>query len=91
MKLMKATRKGEEKRKTFMEKYFAGARENKEAIKYVALFLVFCAAFFFVYHFLTVSGSMIMVHVRNITALILGTILSLSGMDVVVDGTLLSV
>ena len=67
------------------------AKENKEAIKYVALFLVFCAAFFLVYHFVTVSGSMVMVHVRNITALILGTILSFFGMDVVVNGTSLSV
>ena len=89
MKLMKATRKGEEKRKTFMEKYFAGARENKEAIKYVALFLSFCVAFYLVYYFLTLRGSLSLL--KNLTASILGAILSLGGADVVVNGAALSV
>ena len=67
MKLMKATRKGEEKRKTLMEKYFfAGAGENKEAIKYVALFLAFCVAFYLVYYFLTLRGSLSLL--KNLTA-----------------------
>jgi hypothetical protein len=72
MKLMKATRKEEEKRKTFMEKYFAGAREDKEALKYVALFLSFCVAFYLVYYFLTLRGSLSLL--KNLTASILGAI-----------------
>ena len=67
-----------------MEKYFAGARENKEAIKYVALFLSFCVAFYLVYYFLTLRGSLSLL--KNLTASILGAILSLGGMDVVVEG-----
>jgi len=90
MKLMKATRKGEGKRKTFMEKYFfAGAEENKEAIKYVALFLAFCVAFYLVYYFLTLRGSLSLL--KNLTASILGAILSLGGADVEVNGAALSV
>ena len=89
MKLMKATRKGEEKRKTFMGKYFAGARENKEAIKYVALFLSFCVAFYLVYYFLTLRGSMSLL--KNVTASILGAVFSFGGADVVVNGAALSV
>ncbi|MGB7533862.1 MAG: exosortase H [Halobacteriota archaeon] len=90
MKRMKATRKGEEKRKTFMEKYFfAGVGENKEAIKYVALFLAFCVAFYLVYYFLTLRGSLSLL--KNTTASILGAILSFGGADVVVNGAALSV
>ena len=90
MKRVKATRKGEEKRKTFMEKYFfAGAGENKEAIKYVALFLSFCVVFYLVYYFLTLRGSLSIL--KNLTASILGAVFSLGGADVVVNGAALSV
>ena len=90
MKRMKATRKGDEKRKTFMEKYFfAGARENKEALKYVALFLAFCFAFYLVYYLLTLRGSLSLL--KNVTASIVGAILSLAGMNVAVNGAALSV
>lgn len=67
------------------------AKENGEAIKYVALFLAFCFAFYMVYYAITVSGSGIMVHVRHVTALILGAIFSLVGMDVVVRGDVLTI
>ena len=49
-----------------MEKYFARAGENKEAVKYVALFLAFCFAFYLVYYFLTFRGSVAMVHLKKI-------------------------
>ncbi|MGB2840903.1 MAG: exosortase H [Halobacteriota archaeon] len=65
--------------------------ENKEAIKYIALFIAFCLAFYLVYYFLTVSNSMVMVHLRNVTALILGAIFSFAGADVVVNGAALSI
>jgi len=67
------------------------AKENKEAIKYIALFIAFCFAFYIIYYFLTVSNSMVMVHLRNITALILGAIFSFAGKDAVVNGAALSI
>jgi len=89
MRLNKATRKVEGKRKTFMGKYFAVASENKEALKYVALFLAFCLAFYLVYYYLTLRGSLSIL--KNLTACILGAILSLSGADVVVNGEVVSI
>ena len=89
MRLNKATRKVEGKRKTFMGEYFAVASETKEALKYVALFLAFCLAFYLVYYYLTLRGSLSLL--KNLTACILGAILSLSGADVVVNGAALSV
>ena len=86
---MKATRKVEGKRKTFMGGYFAVVSETKEALKYVALFLAFCLAFYLVYYYLTLRGSLSLL--KNLTACILGAILSLSGADVVVNGAALSV
>ena len=67
------------------------ARENKEAIKYVALFLSFCLAFYLVYYSLTISGSTIMILLKSITAHILGAIFSVGGADVVVNGAALSI
>jgi len=73
-------------RKNILTTVLEKARENKEALKYVALFLVFCVAFYLVYYSLTISGSTIMILLRSITAHILGTIFSLVGADVVVQG-----
>jgi archaeosortase B (VPXXXP-CTERM-specific) len=67
------------------------AKANKEVLKYIAFFVAFCFAFYIVYYFLTVSNSMVMVHLRNITALILGAIFSLSGAEVVVSGAMVSI
>jgi len=89
MRHNKATRKVEGKRKTFLGGYFAVASETKEALKYVALFLAFCLAFYLVYYHLTLRGSLSIL--KNLTACILGAILSLSGADVVVNGAALSV
>ena len=89
MRLNKATRKVEGKRKTFMGKYFAVASETKEALKYVSLFLAFCLAFYLVYYYLTLRGSLSIL--KNLTACILGAILSLSGADVVVNGEVVSI
>ncbi|MBE0516393.1 MAG: exosortase H [Methanophagales archaeon] len=66
------------------------AKENKEVIKYLTLFITLCFAFYIIYYFLTVSGSMVMARLRNITALILGAIFSLTGADVVVKGAMVS-
>jgi len=65
------------------------ARENKEAIKYVALFLPFCVAFYLVHPFLTLRGSLSLL--KDITASILGVIFSFGGADVVVNGVALSI
>jgi len=86
---MKATRKVEGKRKTFMGGYFAVVSETKEALKYVALFLAFCLAFYLVYYYLTLRGSLSIL--KNLTACILGAILSLSGANVVVNGEVVSI
>lgn len=73
---------------TILEK----ASENKEAIKYVVLFISFCFAFYLIYYLdLTVRGSMVMVQLRNVTALILGSIFSLAGAEVVVNGAMVSI
>ena len=110
MKLMNATRKGDEKRrlkegkrkeeehngkgkipvrKGILSTVLEKAGENKEAIKYVALFLAFCVAFYLVYYFLTLRGSLTLL--KNTTASILGAVLSFGGADVVVNGAALSV
>ena len=67
------------------------AKDNAEAIKYVALFLAFCFIFYLVYYAITISGLGVMVHLRNVTALILGAIFTLGRMDVVVTGAVLSI
>ena len=64
-------------------------RENREAIKYVALFLAFCVAFYLIYYFLTLRGSLSIL--KNLTASILGAIFSVGGADVVVNGAALSI
>jgi archaeosortase B (VPXXXP-CTERM-specific) len=78
-------------RKGILTTVLEKASENKEVLKYVAFFIAFCFAFYLVYYYLTVSGSMVMVHLRNITAHILGAIFSLSGADVVVNGAMVSI
>ena len=65
------------------------AKENKEALKYVAFFLAFCLAFYLVYYSLTLRGSLSLL--KNLTALILGAILSLGGANVTVNGATLSI
>jgi len=67
------------------------ARENIEALKYVTLFISFCLAFYLVYYSLTVTGSIVLVHLRNLTASILGAIFSVGGANVVVHGAMVSV
>ncbi len=64
-------------------------RENIEALKYVALFLAFCVAFYLVYYFFTLRGSLSLL--KNLTALILGAIISLGGADVEVNGAAVSI
>ncbi len=65
--------------------------KNKDTMKYVVLFLSFCFVFYLIYYFLTVGESAVMIQLRNITAVIVGAVLSLGGMDVAVDGAALSV
>ena len=75
--------------KGILPKVLEKARESKEALNYVALFLAFCLAFYLIYYFLTLRGSLSVL--RNITALILGAIFSVSGASVVVNGAALSI
>ena len=79
-------------RKGILTMVLEKASENKEAIRYIALFISFCFVFYLIYYLdLTVRGSMVMVHLRNVTALILGSIFSLAGAEVVVKGAMVSI
>ncbi len=73
-------------KKSILTTVLEKARENKEALKYVALFSVFCVAFYLVYYSLTISGSTVMILLKGITAHILGAFFSLVGADVVIQG-----
>jgi archaeosortase B (VPXXXP-CTERM-specific) len=64
------------------------ASENREAITYVAFFLSLCLVFYFFYYYISVSGSVLMVRLREFTASLLGSIFSAAGADVVVNGAL---
>ena len=82
-------RRKEQQRKTFVEKCFTGARENKEALKYVALFIALCFAFYLVYYSLTLRGSLSVL--KNVTASILGALFSVGGANVILNGATLSI
>jgi archaeosortase B (VPXXXP-CTERM-specific) len=65
------------------------ARENEDALRYVALFLTLCFAFYLVYYFFTLRGSLSVL--KNLTASILGALFSLGGANVVVNGATVSI
>ena len=67
------------------------ARENKETLKYVSLFLSFSIAFYLLYYYLAVRGSTALAHVNNITASILGALFSIGGASVVVNGAVVTI
>ncbi|MDI6886952.1 MAG: hypothetical protein QMD22_11580, partial [archaeon] len=67
------------------------AQANKEVLKYIAFFFSLCFVFYLIYYFLTVRNSMVMVQLRNVTALTLGAFFSLGGADVVLNGAALSI
>jgi len=67
------------------------ARENREAINYVAFFLALCLFFYLIYYALLVSGSGLMVRLRELTARVLAAIFSAAGAEVVVNGVLVTI
>ncbi|MFZ2070112.1 MAG: exosortase H [Halobacteriota archaeon] len=67
------------------------AKENEEAIKYVARFLALCFAFYIVYYIIIVSDTMVMANMRHVTTTILGAIFSLAGLKVVERADVLSI
>jgi archaeosortase B (VPXXXP-CTERM-specific) len=69
----------------------AEVRANRDAVRYVALFLALCLLFYLLYYALLVSGSVLMVRLRELTANVLGIILSAAGADVMVNGALVSI
>jgi len=98
--MVKIKAKGERKKKsksavpvrkdivtTLLEK----ARENKETLKYVALFLSFSIAFYLMYYYLTISGSEVLAHLNIVTASILGALFSVGGASVVVNGAVVTI
>jgi len=78
-------------RKDIVSTVVEKVRENIEALKYVALFLAFCLAFYLFYYFFTVTGSIVLVHLRTLTALILSAIFSVGGANVILNGATLSI
>jgi archaeosortase B (VPXXXP-CTERM-specific) len=78
-------------RKGILTTVLEEAKANREVLKYLAFFFSLCFAFYLIYYFLTVSSSMVLVHVRNVTARILGAIFAFAGSDVVVKGAMVSI
>jgi archaeosortase B (VPXXXP-CTERM-specific) len=63
--------------------------ENKEALRYVSLFLAFCFVFYLVYYSLTLRGSLSLL--KNLTASILGALFSLGGANVAIHEATVSI
>ncbi|MEA2074199.1 MAG: exosortase H [Euryarchaeota archaeon] len=76
-------------RKDIVSTVVEKAKENIEALKYVAFFLAFCFVFYLVYYFLTLRGSLSIL--KNLTASILGALFSICGADVVIQGATISI
>jgi archaeosortase B (VPXXXP-CTERM-specific) len=77
--------------RTVVSAFVEKARENREAIKYVAFFLTLCLFFYLLYYSLLVSGSLFMVRLRELTARVLAALFSAAGAEVVVNGALVSI
>jgi len=78
-------------RRTVATPVLERARENRETLQYVALFLSFCLAFYLLYYYFASSGSTALAHVNTITASILGALFSVGGARVVVDGAVVTI
>jgi archaeosortase B (VPXXXP-CTERM-specific) len=77
--------------RTVISAFVEKARENREAINYVSFFLALCLFFYLIYYSLLVSGSLLMVRLRELTASVLAAIFSAAGAEVVVNGALVSI
>ncbi|MGC9445080.1 MAG: exosortase H [Candidatus Methanospirareceae archaeon] len=77
--------------RSVMSVFVEKAAENREAITYVALFLALCLVFYLFYYALSITGSVLMVRLREFTASLLGSIFAAAGADVVVEGALVSI
>jgi archaeosortase B (VPXXXP-CTERM-specific) len=69
----------------------AKARENREALTYVSLFLSLCIAFYLLYYYLAVHNSPILASLNTNTAWILGAVFSSSGASVVRNGAVVTI
>ena len=78
-------------REEIAERLLESLGQNKEALRYVALFLALCLGFYLIYYILTMSGSVLMICLREFTASVLGFIFSAAGAKVVVNGALVSI
>ena len=66
-------------------------RANRDAIRYVALFLALCLFFYLLYYAVLVSGTEAMARLREFTAHVLGFIFSLASAEVVVNGAFVTI
>jgi archaeosortase B (VPXXXP-CTERM-specific) len=78
-------------RQTIVSAFMEKARENREAINYVLLFLVLCLLFYLLYYALLISGSGLLLRLREFTASLVGFVFSAAGADVMVNGALVSI
>jgi archaeosortase B (VPXXXP-CTERM-specific) len=84
-------RSATEVRPAIVGRLVAEVRANRDAVRYVALFLVLCLLFYLLYYALLVSGSVLMAWLREFTAGVIGFIFSAAGAEVVVNGALVSI
>jgi archaeosortase B (VPXXXP-CTERM-specific) len=69
----------------------AKARENREVLTYVSLFLGLCIAFYLVYYYLAVHNSPILASLNTNIAWILGAVFSAGGASVVRNGAVVTI
>lgn len=74
-----------------MGRFVAELQANRDALRYVALFLALCLIFYLLYYALLVSGSAAILWLREFTARVLGTIFALAGANVVVNGAFVTI
>ncbi|HDS44657.1 MAG TPA: exosortase H [Methanomicrobia archaeon] len=72
-------------------RFVAELQANRDALRYVALFLALCLIFYLLYYALLVSGSAAILWLREFTARVLGTIFALAGANVVVNGAFVTI
>ncbi|MBN1455774.1 MAG: exosortase H [Methanomicrobia archaeon] len=69
----------------------ARARENRDAITYVSLFIALCILFYLIYYYMTISNATALARVNEGTASILGGVFALGGAQVAVDGPIVTI
>jgi archaeosortase B (VPXXXP-CTERM-specific) len=85
------SRSATEVRSDIVGRLVTEVRANRDAVRYVALFLALCLLFYLIYYALIVSGSGLMLRFRELTASVVGIIFSAAGAKVEVNSALVSI